>query len=218
MHFETLQCDTPHTFADIGQVLRALDRLCIKDARLGRLRDSLPGGSIELRQMPEGFTSLVRIIVYQQISVKAADAIWTRLEAHVRDAETVLQVGVVDLCAYGLSAPKARYVMKIAERAFAGDFEFGAMVDLTDDAAREHLMALPGVGPWTAEIYLLSALQRADAFPAGDLALREAAFRALDLPARPTVAQFEILADPWKPWRAAAARLLWSYYRTRLMR
>ncbi len=165
---------------------------------------------LPLRQKPQGFTALLDIIVGQQVSTASAAAIWTRLEAAGLTGEPkVAAAAPEELIACGLSRPKTRYALAIAQ---AG-VDWAGLAAQDDDTARATLLALPGIGPWSAEIYLLSALGRADAWPAGDLALQEAARVALNLPARPGAAEMDALAEPWRPLRSVAARALWSYYR-----
>lgn len=165
---------------------------------------------LPLRLRGDGFAAILGAIVGQQVSTASAAAIWARVEAAgLTEAAALLAAGEEGLRAVGFSRPKIRYARAIA----AADMDWPALAAMTDAEARAALMALPGVGPWTAEIYLLSSLGRADAFPAGDLALQEAARVLLDLPARPDAAALARLADKWSPWRAVAARGLWAYYR-----
>ncbi len=173
----------------------------------------LPADGSPLRRQKQSLETVLRLVVYQQISLKAAGAIWSRLAPAVASPESIAAIGEGGLLRLGLSRPKARYVTGIAQALGDKSFEFARMPRLSDDEARAALLELPGIGPWSAEIYLLSALGRADAFPAGDLALQEAAKRALGLKVRPSTKEFERLAEAWRPHRSAAARLLWAYYR-----
>jgi DNA-3-methyladenine glycosylase II len=113
----------------------------------------------------------------------------------------------------GLSAAKIRTLKEIARAIAGGALDCDALSDMPADAAHQALCAIHGIGPWTADIYLLFCLGHTDAWPAGDLALQEAARLAFGLPARPTHKEIVVLAEPWRPWRGVAARLLWSYYR-----
>ena len=167
-------------------------------------------GPLPLRRRDDGFEAIASAIVGQQISIAAAGAIWGRMqdaglltEAAIRDASDD------ELRAAGLSRAKQRYLRGIAN---AG-IDWNALRAMPDDDAIARLVALPGIGIWTAEIYLKFALGRADVIAAGDLALQEAARIMYDLPARPTPAVLRQLAEPWRPWRAVAARGLWAYYR-----
>jgi len=128
------------------------------------------------------------------------------------NAENVAGAGEQGLRACGLSGPKIRTFLGVAEAEITGAIDFDTLRDLDDQAVTEALVALKGIGPWTAEIYLLTCLGRRDVWPAGDLALQEAMKLALGLDARPKAADTHDLAEPWRPWRSVAARLLWSYY------
>ena len=167
-------------------------------------------GALPLRLRPPGFAGLVDIIVGQQVSVASARAIYARLEAAGLTApENVRAAGEEGLRAAGLSRPKARYVAALAESGF--DFDAHAM--LSDNDAIAALTAMPGIGPWTAQVYVMFCLGRRDIFPAGDLALQEAARGLFDLPARPSPQALAQMAAAWAPWRSVAARLLFAYYR-----
>nr|WP_111299920.1 DNA-3-methyladenine glycosylase [Paracoccus saliphilus] len=167
-------------------------------------------GPLPLRRRPDGFAAMASAIVGQQISVAAAASIWARLEAAGLTDQAALRAADDDtLRAVGLSRPKARYLRGIAE----ARLDWNGLRDLPDDQAIAQLVALPGIGVWTAEIYLKFALGRADVFAAGDLALQEAARVMYDLPERPGPKALRALAEPWQPWRAVAARGLWAYYR-----
>jgi DNA-3-methyladenine glycosylase II len=203
----------PLTIRTYAALEAALDRLCTEDRRLGALRRRLGNCTVLLRRAPPGFPTLLRIIVYQQISLQAAGAIWQRLEGVSATPAAVFAQGSAGLGRLGLSRPKARAVLGIAEAVDAGTCALERLGGRSDDEARAALMSLPGIGPWTAEIYLLTALARADAFPAGDIALQEAARGAFGIAARPSAAELEALAHRWRPHRSAAARLLWTAYR-----
>lgn len=165
---------------------------------------------LPMRLTDNDFPALFSIIVGQQVSTASASAIWSRLAgAGLTSERAVGRSAATALTGCGLSRPKAGYALAIAR---AG-IDWAALDRLDDDGARAALVALPGVGPWTAEVFLLSALGRADALPAGDLALQEAARLAYGLDKRPQAQDFLDLAEPWRPWRAVAARALWAYYR-----
>tara|TARA_B100000676_G_scaffold287590_1_gene318296 strand:+ start:7571 stop:8326 length:756 start_codon:yes stop_codon:yes gene_type:complete len=170
-------------------------------------------GPPPLRLSRPGLATMLRVITEQSISLKAAASIWARLETALdpHDSETVLAVSVERLRELGLTRAKGRAFHGIAEASGTG--LFAALPALNDDEARKALVALPGIGPWTAEVYLLACLARADAWPAGDVALRAAAGRAFGIDPRPTQKDLETMAEAWRPWRAVAARLLWAFYR-----
>jgi DNA-3-methyladenine glycosylase II len=169
-----------------------------------------------LRRRPGGFAGLVSIIVSQQLSTASANAIWTRLAAQLNPFEPVAvrRARPIRLARAGLSAAKIRALKAIAKAIDGGTLDLAGLVDRPADDAHRTLIEVHGIGPWTADIYLLFCLGHADAWPAGDLALQEAARIAFALPARPTAKQMQALAEPWRPWRGVAATLLWTYYRT----
>jgi DNA-3-methyladenine glycosylase II len=170
----------------------------------------LQTGPLPLRRRPDGFAALLDAIVGQQVSTASARAIWGRLEAAGLTVEaTVAATSEEDLRAQGLSRQKARYARALAE----ARLDYDALRSAPTAQVITTLTAVPGIGHWTAEIYAMFALGRADVFAPGDLALQEAARLALNLPERPTAKAFAALAEAWSPWRAVAARALWAYYR-----
>ncbi len=151
----------------------------------------------------------------QQLSTASAAAIWTRLVAAIDpvDQTGMLLARTPKLRRVGLSMGKIRTLRAIARAIRDGVLDPEKLIDMPADDAHRLLMEVHGIGPWTADIYLLTCLGHADAWPAGDLALQEAARLALALKARPTTKEMGPLAEPWRPWRGVAARLLWTYYR-----
>jgi DNA-3-methyladenine glycosylase II len=185
-------------------------------ARDPRLRAVLAvAGVVPLRRRPDGLEGLVRIIVGQQLSTASAEAIWGRLHgAYAPFHHTTLRrARAPKLARIGLSAAKIKTLKAISAAIETGAIDFKTLTDIPADDAHAILTAIHGIGPWTADLYLLSCLGHADAWPAGDLALQEAARLAFGLGQRPTTKDMATLAEPWRPWRAVAARLLWSYYR-----
>src|SRR5882724_696168 len=172
-------------------------------------------GRPPLRRREGGFAGLAQIIVSQQVSVASAAAIHGRLVAIADrfDHTAVLCARKDRLLRVGLSNAKIKTLKAIAKAIDAGAIDLNALADMPADAAHATLVALHGIGPWTADVYLLACIGHADAWPAGDIALQEAARIAFDLPKRPTTKEMGPLADRWRPYRAIAARLLWSYYR-----
>lgn len=167
-------------------------------------------GPLPLRRRPDGFAAICDAVVSQQISTAAAAAIAGRMQAAgLVDQAAIAGAADDDLRAVGLSRSKIKYLRGIVH---AG-VDWAALRDMSDDAVIDSLTALPGIGRWTADIYLKFALGRADAFAAGDLALAESARLLYDLPDRPSPAGLTALAEPWRPWRSVAARGLWAYYR-----
>ncbi len=167
-------------------------------------------GDLPLRREEDGFAALLRAIVGQQVSVASARAIWGRLES-LGLTEAVAMAAASDeaLRAAGLSRQKARYGRALAQ---AG-IDFRALRDVPDAEVVRTLVAVPGIGVWTAEIYAMFALGRADVFAPGDLALQEAARMLFGLNARPSDKVLRAMAEDWSPWRSVAARILWAYYR-----
>jgi DNA-3-methyladenine glycosylase II len=167
-------------------------------------------GELPLRREADGFAALLRAIVGQQVSVASARAIWARLEAAgLTEAAAMAGASDDDLRAVGLSRQKARY-----GRALAGaGIDFACLRDLPDGEVVATLVAVPGIGVWTAEIYAMFALGRADVFAPGDLALQEAARMLFGLEKRPSDRALRVMAEDWSPWRSVAARILWAYYR-----
>lgn len=167
-------------------------------------------GPLPLRRREDGFAAILGAVVSQQLSTHAADAIARKLQAAgLTDPVAIAAASDEALRACGLSAQKIRYLRGIA----AASPDWAALRAMPDDEVLDTLVALPGIGRWTAEIYLKFALGRADAFAAGDLALQEAARILYGLDARPTPAALIEMAEPWRPWRSVAARALWAYYR-----
>ena len=167
-------------------------------------------GPWPLRRSPDGFEALLDAIIGQQVSTAAARAIAGKMQASGLWSEPQIAAASEDaLRAAGLSRPKARYALALAQ---AG-IDWPSLRARPDTEVHATLVALPGIGPWTAEIYAMFALGRPDVLAAGDLALQEAARHLFDLPARPSDRELRDLAQPWSPWRAVAARGLWAYYR-----
>src|SRR6056297_546999 len=193
-----------HTEADIAEGAAHLARVC---PRMAHARDLV--GEVPLRRREDGFAALMGAIVSQQVSVAAARAIWSRLDdAGLTVPQAIVTADEDALRAAGLSRQKARYV-----RALAGaDLDYAALRTAPTDEVVATLTEVPGIGVWTAEIYAMFSLGRADVFAPGDLALQESARRLFQLPERPREAALRRMAEKWAPWRAVAARLLWAYY------
>jgi DNA-3-methyladenine glycosylase II len=168
-----------------------------------------------LRQREAGFAGLAAIIVGQQLSTQSAAAIWGRLAAAFDPFHhDALRRSRADrLGRLGLSAAKIRTLKGIAHDIARGRVDLGTLAELDADAAHTSLTAIHGIGPWTADLYLLFCLGHADAWPGGDLALQEALRLGFGLRARPDARQMAKFGESWRPWRGAAAHLLWAYYR-----
>ncbi|AMJ62098.1 DNA-3-methyladenine glycosylase family protein [Bosea sp. PAMC 26642] len=167
-----------------------------------------------LRRRADGFEGLAAIIVAQQLSVASARAVWARV-ATVFDPltpERILAASDDDMRLSGLSRPKQRTLQALATALLNGALDLDTLADAPADAVHAKMTAISGIGPWTADIYLLFCLGHRDAFAAGDLAIQEAARQAFGLAAKPKAAELLALAEAWRPWRGVAARLLWAYY------
>ena len=166
-------------------------------------------GPLPLRRKPDGFAELLSAIVSQQVSVASARAIWARMEeAELTRPEAILQAADDDLRGAGLSRQKVRYARALSE----ADIDFNALRDKPDSEVVTILTQVSGIGVWTAEIYAMFSLGRADVFAPGDLALQEGARILFDRPERPKERALRQMAEAWSPWRSVAARLLWAYY------
>ncbi len=161
-----------------------------------------------------GFGTLVQIILEQQVSLASGRAAFGRLRvaASPLTAATFLGLDDAALLRIGFSRQKARYARALAAALAAGTLDLDAIASLDDSAAQAALLALPGIGPWTASIYLLMVLRRPDVWPAGDIALQQAAGDALGLAGRPGPDALAAIGDRWRPWRSVAARILWHDY------
>ena len=161
-----------------------------------------------------GFPTLVLLILEQQVSLASAKAAYDRLDARLGGVTPggVLGSDDSELRADGFSRQKSRYVRALAQAVEEGSLDLEAVASSSDEAARTALVALPGIGAWTAECYLLSALRRPDTWPTGDIALQEGARRAKRLDQRPSALELEAIGEAWRPNRATAARLLWHLY------
>jgi DNA-3-methyladenine glycosylase II len=168
---------------------------------------------IPTRLRAPGFEALLKAIVGQQVSIAAAASIWGRLEATIdpMTPENFLRKRGTTLRKCGLSAQKARYGRELAKAIATGALDIDGLPRMADEDAILHLTQVPGIGQWTAEIYLLSCLGRPDVFPAGDLALQATYQQVAGLEDRPTTKEMAEIALRWSPYRAVAARILWTY-------
>jgi DNA-3-methyladenine glycosylase II len=157
------------------------------------------------------------VIVGQQLSVASAGAIWERLDARLSpfSPRSFLMAPESDLRGAGLSAAKIATLKGLATAIQDGALDLDALTHASDETIHAELTALNGIGPWTADVYILFCLARADAWSPGDLALQHAVRDALALDARPTLDEMVEIAEAWRPWRSVAARLLWAYYAVR---
>ena len=172
-------------------------------------------GMPALRQREPGFAGLAHIVCGQQVSTASAAAIWGRLSAAFDpfDHHAIRKARTDRLGRLGLSGAKIKTLKNLAREIAADRLNFDVLTYEDVDAAHNTLTALHGIGPWTADIYLLFCLGHGDAWPAGDIAVQEAVKIGLGLKARPNAKQMIPLAEPWRPYRGAAAHLWWAYYR-----
>lgn len=189
-----------------------LDLLVGIDPRLAAVRDV--AGAVQPRLSPRGFAGMAKVICGQQLSVASAGAIWGRFEQvpGALDPLTFLALDEATVRASGFSGGKFRTLRVIAEAMAAGELDFDHLETLPAEDAVAYLVAHKGIGPWTAQVYLMFCAQHPDVFPAGDLALLKAVQHGLGLDARPTIKDMGSIAAGWAPHRSAAALLFWRYF------
>lgn len=193
---------------DIRTGVRSLRRKC---EAIRRMHDTV--GDPPLRRFSPDFEALARIVVGQQLSIASARAIWDRVAAlGPVTAETLLRRKPQVLAAAGLSAAKIKTLQAVSSAVIDDGLDFSQFAAVSDEHVRQRLVAIHGIGPWTADIFVMFAIGRADAFAPGDLALQVATARVLQLDAKPTPAELDVIAQRWRPWRGVAARLLWAHY------
>jgi DNA-3-methyladenine glycosylase II len=199
-----------NTQTDLEDAVHALVR---RDSRLLPIFEIT--GMPALRRREAGFAGLAHIVTGQQLSTASAGAIWARLSAAFDpfDHDSFRKARADRLGRLGLSAAKIKTLKSIAHELAAERLNLDVLANEDADAAHNTLTALHGIGPWTADVYLLFCLGHGDAWPAGDLAVQEAVKIGLGLKTRPTAKEMAPLAEPWRPMRGAAAHLWWSYYR-----
>lgn len=202
----------PVRIDDEDDLAAGLGQLLTIAPDLGRL--AAAGDPLPLRRHPATFAELARIVTAQQVSLASAAAIYGRLEALISPfkAKTVLSLSDDQLGQAGLSRAKIAAFRAVAE-AVADGLDLADLTHLPAEDARARLVSLRGIGPWTADVFLLFCAGHPDVFPAGDVALQEALRDALSLDVRPNPREAERLALRWSPWRGVAARLLWAHYR-----
>lgn len=197
------------TEADLAAALAAL---LDADPRLAPMAEM--AGPLPLRRRSGGFEGIAAIVTAQQISDAAADSIWARFRAALDPFAPAAFLAMPEdaLRACGLSRPKIRTLTAVSQAIEAG-LDLEALHDMAPDEAMASLVAIKGIGPWTAEIYLLFCAGHPDILPAGDLALQAALEIGFGLDARPNEKALRAIGEAWAPWRGVAARLLWAYYR-----
>src|SRR3954469_23758125 len=199
-----------NTQADLESAIIALVK---QDPRLKPILELT--GMPALRRREPGYAGLAAIICGQQVSTASAAAIWARVSAAFDPFhhDTLRRARADRLGRLGLSAAKIKTLKSLAREIAAERLNLEVLAEEDADAAHATLTKLHGIGPWTADVYLLFCLRHGDAWPAGDLALQEAVREGLGLKARPTAKQMAPLSEPWRPLRGAAAHLWWAYYK-----
>lgn len=203
MHIDTL---------DEGRLLKAVEILAERDLDLAAIVWRY--GAPPMWSRPPGFSTLIRIILEQHVSLSSARAAYNRLEEVTGEITptSFLKLNDADLKAVGFSRQKTHYGRLLAEALLSGSFDLRGLNDLPDEDARAMLMKLKGIGRWSADIYLLMALLRPDVWPHNDLALIEAVTRIKGLDKLPTRAEWNEIGEMWRPWRSVAARIMWLDY------
>lgn len=198
---------TIRTIADLTELKAHISALITLDPRFAAIYNQV--GVPSLRRNTGGFEQLMRAMVGQQLSVAAASSIWQKLvDANLTNPQAINQADDECLRAQGLSRQKIRYIRSLIEH----DIDFVALVEMTDEDVIETLTAVIGIGRWTAQMYILFSLGRADILAVDDLAIRVAAMDVLGLAERPTPKQLKLAADAWSPYLSAASLLLWAHY------
>ena len=206
MQSETLRPLTQKTLAQAARELAARDRL------LANIHATY--GDPPLWRRATGFRTLVHIILEQQVSLSSAKSMLLRLEREIQPftPERFLELGETHLRGLGVTRQKSSYLLHLSESVVNGRLSLRGLSRLSDDQALVLLTGIKGIGLWSANIYLLMAMRRADIWPAGDLALAVAVKELKGLATKPTAEELELVAQRWRPYRAVAARMLWQYY------
>jgi DNA-3-methyladenine glycosylase II len=197
-----------HDAAEMEAAVKALSKKC-KAIRRAHKEIGVP----PWRVRPPGYAELARIIAYQQLSTKAAGTIWGRVEVLLGKVtpKAVLAADEMELRACGMSRPKISHIRSIATAVEDGSLNFRRLARKSDDAAREELTAVSGIGPWTADVYLMFAMGRHDVFPHADIGLSESYKMLMQDEERASVKDFLQIGERWRPYRGVAAVMLWSY-------
>jgi DNA-3-methyladenine glycosylase II len=198
-----------------ASVAKAAKVLAKRDQDLAAILTKL--GPPPLWARPPGFSTLVKIILEQQVSLASAASLFARLTKNTRPfrPERVLELGEPHLKSCGLTRQKTAYCLDLAESLNDKRLRLSQLARMSDTEVRAALMEIKGLGSWSADVYLLMVLRRPDVFPATDLALVSAVTEVKGLPRRPTTSELLELAEGWRPYRSVAARMLWQYYLAR---
>ncbi|WP_245450341.1 DNA-3-methyladenine glycosylase family protein [Neorhizobium sp. SOG26] len=202
---------------DQSDIRAGLEELALLDPRLVSIIER--AGPVPLRLNEPGFAGIASIIVSQMVSRASADAIWRRITAAGPvTAEHYAALAPEVIATFGLSRAKAATLSHLASALVARHFDLEAVGAMEADEALKALTSLPGIGPWTAEVYLMFCCGHADVFPSGDVALQAAVRHAFAMDERPPARQLARMAEVWTPWRSVAARLFWAYYASEMRR
>lgn len=193
-------------------LIQAARELAARDETLARIL--VTHGAPPMWRRATGFSTLVHIILEQQVSLKSAKAMLLRLQSKIDPftPEQFVQLGDTYLRGLGVTRQKSAYLLHLSGSILSGDLSLAKLSRLTDEEVRQRLTRIKGIGSWSADVYLLMAMRRADIWPAGDLALAVAAKELWGLEKRPTPLELEQIAEKWRPYRAVAARMLWQHY------
>lgn len=202
---------------DMTHIREGIEALACLDPRLVPIIEV--SGEVPLRLIEPGFAGLASIVVSQMVSRASAAAIWTRITtAGPVTPQDYLALDPAVVATFGLSRAKAATLAGLSKAISEGSLDLDSVSRLEPRAAIAELTRLPGIGPWTAEVYLMFCAGHADIFPSGDVALQASVAHAFDLEARPAARKLTELAETWSPWRSVAARLFWAYYAARMRR
>jgi len=208
--------DTDFRIFDEASLAHAVS--CLRMADSGVIESMIAAaGYPPLRRGQAGLDGLIRIVIAQQVSTASANAIHNRFVERFANAhaEHLATATDDDFRSCGLSMPKIRTLRHLSSAVAGQTLDIDALAHMDSEDVRKALTAVKGIGPWTADIYLLFCLGHPDVWPAGDLALQEGVRMALNLRKRPDAPRLEKISRRWKPWRAAAARIIWAYYGVR---
>jgi DNA-3-methyladenine glycosylase II len=193
-------------------LVQAAQELAARDEILARILAT--HGAPPMWRRATGFTTLVHIILEQQVSLKSAKSMLLRLQTAIDPftPERFVALGESHLRSLGVTRQKSAYLLHLSESILNGELSISRLSRMSDDLVRMNLTRIKGIGSWSADVYLLMAMRRADVWPAGDLALAVAAQNLFSLQKRPTPEELERMAERWRPYRAVAARMLWQHY------
>ncbi len=196
-----------------GQLLKATAKLCSQDADLEKVVKKF--GAPPLWNRPEGFRTLIYLILEQQVSLASARATFEKLVSWLGSDPTpkeILLLSFEELRSIGFSRQKISYSRLLSQAVIDGTLSINDLGKLSDEVVKRELMKIKGIGPWTADVYLMEALSRPDVWPTGDLALAVGAAKVKKLASRPNENDLKKLGEQWRPFRSVAARILWHYY------